>query len=58
MLCLAFTMLTVGAGEAFIEGRDQVDDTWVLLERTTEALDELEQVYVGRTKRPRARAEA
>ena len=41
-----------------IADRDQVDDTWVLLERTRVALDELEQVYVGRTKRPRARAEA
>ncbi len=27
VVCLAFTVLTVGAGEAFIEGRDQVGDT-------------------------------
>ncbi len=38
-----------------VADRYQVDDTWALLDRTRDALDELEQVYVGRTKRPRSK---
>ena len=34
-----------------IADRDQVDDTWGLLDRTRDALDELERVLVGRKKR-------
>ena len=37
-----------------IADRDQVDDTWGLLDRTRDSLDELERVYVGRKKRPRS----
>ena len=38
-----------------IADRDQVDDTWGLLDRTREALDEFERVVVGRTKRARSK---
>ena len=35
--------------------RDQVADTWTLLDHPREALDELEQIYVGSPKRPRSK---
>jgi WS/DGAT/MGAT family acyltransferase len=38
-----------------VADRDQVDDAWGLLDRTRDALDELEYVYVGRAKRPRSK---
>jgi len=38
-----------------VADRDQVDDTWGLLHRTRDALDEFERVICGRKMKPRSK---